>query len=535
MSFMASAELKVPASRDWVLANPWFWMVLGQACTALAWARLQLLNILSLDDTWPAQLFLIALGLLSVGAALRIRLGSSRPVFLGTASRGLILLGLLFVFGLLAFTVTVLLILRIAGVDPFSTWPNKLVILWLIVTPMSVVALQLGLRSRNSSWQMSVGEESSALLAFAALACFFSCRALYLGEGRAEEWDSIRLLVAVMALVAIVAAPLMVVPQNVRRGVVSLLILLHFGGICTAVLAAPPAPWVIQQIWTRIYRPYLEFMYLNNAYHFYAPDPGPARYLWFRLIYEDEKGREVGHWLKVPEFNERGQHQYALALQYSRYMALTENTVATDPPRSLWETQVRAGKDQGEYRIVRAKFYENRVKHAPGYQPMVGEAMPPKGSLLIPFPLPHEQQHVVPSKEVRELLKSFADHVTRIPHPEHPEFKKLGVKMYSLIHTIPPSEDFLYNNAHPADPSFFRPIFLGEYRFGPDGELLMRRNDPFLYWLLPIYKDIETVPGKILIRDYCRRHAGDPYWVQQLDMGQSWNPSIPWIKWDDGK
>src|SRR5262249_51727018 len=30
-----------------------------------------------------------------------------------------------------------------------------------------------------------------------------------------------------------------------------------------------PSPWLSTQIWTRIYRPYLEFLYLNNAYHFY--------------------------------------------------------------------------------------------------------------------------------------------------------------------------------------------------------------------------------------------------------------------------
>ena len=26
-------------------------------------------------------------------------------------------------------------------------------------------------------------------------------------------------------------------------------------------------------------------MYLNNAYHFYSPDPGPATYVWFRIFY----------------------------------------------------------------------------------------------------------------------------------------------------------------------------------------------------------------------------------------------------------
>src|SRR5262249_13797817 len=206
---MASADLKVPVFRDWVLANPWFWMAIGLTITALAWARILLLESLGLDDAWPLlQFLLIGAGLLSVGGALRLRLGSSRPAFLESASpavRDLVLLGLLSVYGLMALTVTVLLILRIAGVDPFFIRPNKLVILWFIAPRMSVVASQLVFRKRDPSWQLSAAEESSALLALAALACFFSCRALYLGETRAEEWDSMRLVLAVMALVAIVA------------------------------------------------------------------------------------------------------------------------------------------------------------------------------------------------------------------------------------------------------------------------------------------------------------------------------------------
>jgi hypothetical protein len=423
----------------------------------------------------------------------------------------------------------------------------------------------LGFKKRDPSWQLSNREESSALLSLAALACFFSCRALYLGEARAEEWDSIRLLIAVMALVAIVAAPLMVVPVNIRRGVVSLLILLHFGGICTAVLAAEPAPWIIQQIWVRVYRPYLEFMYLNNAYHFYAPDPGPARYLWFRLLYEDENKNEVGYWLKVPEFDKNGRHQYALGLQYSRYMALTENTVATAPPPAFSKMIEEKGKnDMSARSMVYAEFVKRRIRFSPNFQPMVGEFVPPKGSLIIPFHpiVPLEQQYVAPSREVKQLVKSMAQHVTLISHPDHPEYKILGVKIYSIIHQIPPAWPFI-NGEHPADPEFYQPRFLGEFRFLPEFQfepeelpaaaaavgfsssflgknvelpnppLKLVPDDPFLYWLLPIGRMFvppknQGDEGSIEIRDYCRRHAGDPNWVQHLRIGEKWTPSIPW-------
>jgi hypothetical protein len=38
-----------------------------------------------------------------------------------------------------------------------------------------------------------------------------------------------------------------------------------------------------------------------------------------------------------------------------------------------------------------------------------------------------------------------------------------------------------------------------------------------------------------MIRDYCRRHAGDPNWVQVLNPEEPWTPSTPWIEWNDGK
>ena len=82
------------------------------------------------------------------------------------------------------------------------------------------------------------------LLTLTAFACFVANWALYRPEAE-QEAVTIRLLFAAMTLVALVAAPLAVLPQGTRRAVVSGLIVLHFAGICTASLAAPPTPWVI--------------------------------------------------------------------------------------------------------------------------------------------------------------------------------------------------------------------------------------------------------------------------------------------------
>jgi hypothetical protein len=208
-----------------------------------------------------------------------------------------------------------------------------------------------------------------------------------------------------------------------------------------------------------------------------------------------------------------------------------------------------------------AKFYERRLRHAPNYQPKIGEPELPKDSLIIPFHqvFSHEMQYVVPSHEVKRLLESFALHVTRIPHPEHPEYKILGVKIYSIVHMIPQEGAYLLQGWHPADPEFYRPTFLGEFRFlpkkklaleaavgfatymlgeaaySPEGELALITNDPFLYWLLPIGREFrppskEEPDGSVWILDYCRKHAGDPKWVQKLQVGESWNPKIQWVE-----
>ena len=72
---------------------------------------------------------------------------------------------------------------------------------------------------------------------------------------------------------------------------ISLLIVWHFFALYTAtqIVAPPTGPpsWLASQVWTRITRPYLQITHLNNAYHFYAPEPGPVAVMWFRVRFAD--------------------------------------------------------------------------------------------------------------------------------------------------------------------------------------------------------------------------------------------------------
>jgi hypothetical protein len=345
------------------------------------------------------------------------------------------------------------------------------------------------------------------------LAAFFGCFGLYTGDGRPAAWDSIRLVLAVAAVVAGLAALITLLPRVGRRIVVSILILLHFGGIATAVSAAPPAPWLANVLWTYFYRPYLEFMYLNNAYHFYAPEPGPAFLLWFRVEYtkEGDDRSTYWHWEKVPDLDADGVPEYTVALQYQRRLALAEQATRTGPtePGSLGE--------QVSKRII---ANQNRLNN---------------NRPVIPFApnQPAEQQYLAPSTLAKRLVEPYVRHVAHRFQEEHPEATVTGVKLYRVVHQIL-SAPQLEEDADPNDPIYYLVHYWGEY--DTKGRL-KKPDDPFLYWLIPILKvrpDVDPYAGmgrgmpndpavnrateygkkdpKLL--NYVYLHAGDPKWIR---------------------
>src|SRR5439155_13174262 len=149
----------------------------------------------------------------------------------------------------------------------------------------------------------AIAPKSPANLAWAgaaaALAFFVAAR---------SEWDtSVPFLFGALAVLAFVCAGLMLLPRLVRRVAVSFFLLFHFAGILCAVASTPPQPWMAGQLYETLFRPYLQAVYLTNAYHFYSPEPGPATMLWFRLEYEpDSDGKKYIRWVKLPQLDEDG-------------------------------------------------------------------------------------------------------------------------------------------------------------------------------------------------------------------------------------
>jgi len=142
------------------------------------------------------------------------------------------------------------------------------------------------------------------------------------------EWDSIRMLLYVLAVLAAVCAAIVPLPRIGRRIAFSMLIVFHFGGIGCAVMNVDPSPWVTRYMWAHLYQYYLNFIYMTNAYHFYAPEPGPGIMIWFDVHYDDGTQK----WVKLPV---RDNHHWLL--NYQRRLSLPEQinqTINTGLPEN---------------------------------------------------------------------------------------------------------------------------------------------------------------------------------------------------------
>ena len=363
---------------------------------------------------------------------------------------------------------------------------------WLALGGLAVfgpegAALRVGLVFLSllaAGWGIVLRPSSPAVLAAAAGVGLFSWLALAPWEGREVPWDSARYLVAFLTGVTVAAAVLFLLPRVVRRVAVSLVIVFHFLGILSAVFSVPPAPWLATNLWAYVFRPYLEFMYLNNAYHFYSPDPGPPNLLWFRLEYEDGSLR----WYKMPN-----REDYPTAVNYQRRLSMTESAhhAMVTPADAMLRRQQRRASVEGKY---------------PAH-PTV----------------PVAAQFREPNTFAKKMIQNYTRHVAQVhsaPHPGAPG-KVVKVRLYRVIHEILEARA-LANGDHPLDLYTYRPYYQGE--FDAEGNLL-NPNDPMLYWLVPIIRKddrlgwVQGDPAALVrvsaggreyeVYDYLKVHAGN--------------------------
>jgi hypothetical protein len=294
-------------------------------------------------------------------------------------------------------------------------------------------------------------------------------------------WDSARLLFGVLGILALLGAGLSQVPLRVRQGFVCGMILLHFGGILTAVTSPLHPPWLSLAIWTWVYRPYLQFMYLNNAYHFYSPDPGPANQLWFCFVYQEPDPKTGGkqQWVTFPRRPEDVKDP--MAVEYYRRLSITEQTSTLAISTGIIPDS-----------ILQARNSVTNIRIHPDYP--IGMQYRALNETA--------RRYLMPAY-VRRGVANFGD----------PNRTMLRVKLYRAEHRILPASD-LAKRLDPYDPTTFLPIYLGD--FTPQGQML-NPTDPMLYWVVPILKTPRDPnrpstrwdsSAEFVLHDYVKEHAG---------------------------
>jgi hypothetical protein len=505
---MASADV-VPAGREWAWSSPWRWLLVAALASGLAFLHARLLGAAA-----PAvRAVLLLSGLLAAAGAvcLRFQVGGTPIERWPVAQRSKAVLALAAVNAVLAIAATVLLVAALLGVGGLPWTTGSVVFFWLVTAPWCAWLALYFLRHADGKEPVSERVEGAAVLVLAALSAFLACWALYLGPEHAWEWDSIRLLLAMVALLSFVASAIVAAPQWLRRLAVSALIVLHFGGIFIAVTSSEPGPWLSQLLWVRVYHPYLEFMRLNNAYRFYSPEPFPATQLWFVVEYKDHEADTIRwHLERLPKVDAEGEPLYPLRLQYQRRLSLTENVARVMP------TTTTEYIDLKDDRRRLAPYLRKRDVLSP-YPLLPKDALgqeQPKSKLIIPYhPTTTRPQYAVPNPNSKLLLQSYARHVCRMPHPKYPKATVVSVRIYRVLHeTLTPQE--LAAGADPQDLFYFLPYYQGQY--SPEG-YLMDPADPFLYWLLPTLRGDWTDPRFPLAHGaddptrsvFALKHAGD--------------------------
>ncbi len=131
-----------------------------------------------------------------------------------------------------------------------------------------------------------------------------------------------------------------------RRALVSLLVTLHLLAVFTAPWADPPPSSELARAVAEWFRPYAQFMCLNNGYRFFAPDPGPSHLIRYELIGSDGILGED----RFPDRDAQWPRLY-----YHRHLMLAEMThqiaaAVPEVPAGTRLEQIMSPREKAEYR-----------------------------------------------------------------------------------------------------------------------------------------------------------------------------------------
>jgi hypothetical protein len=390
----------------------------------------------------------------------------------------------------------------------------------------------------------------------------------YTGGGSwvTEDWISAYRILMALVIVALTGLVLVLLPNLYRRVGISLLLLFHFFGIFTMVtyLAPPgpipaPAPFLANQIWSHVYRNYLEFLCIDNAYHFYSPEPGPPTLLFFKLTYAPEgahykitsdtlaslnselavEGKSLEERTRLKDGLRKLQGK-AFASGDEAAKALTEaldkESLEKFGDRVLdiaWNVKSKWVKFPNRQDSPVNLHYQRLLSVTESCNQMI-QSVPPqivaakaalRGSAGRVFGIP---MHPNESLQTQYQPMNTFSWSTAIPSAvrriglkhahlaDDPTAQLVSIKMYRVRHAIIPAAQ-LANGDNPLDKPYYYPFYLGEYY--PDGQLVNFENDPFLFWMIPIYRDPNERDQAKNLRDYLEVHADLVYNRRYIEAG----------------
>jgi hypothetical protein len=374
----------------------------------------------------------------------------------------------------------------------------------LLLAGLFIALAGLIVRLRQRAWVLPERIETAAMLLVTGLGClmgYYGMATWTVEEGRlvaTEEWASGRMLFGALFIVSLLGALLVLLPPIGRRVVLSLVVLYHFAGVGVAITSVDPpgstGPWICKQLWAHAYRPYLSFMYLTNAYHFYSPDPGPPSLFWFAICYDDGSYT----WVKLPE-----RANSPIYMHYQRLLALPEHSFAPQPrlPFNVHEMRL-LGKHVPEDMRQRGPWEDIlRRRQLGSTRPYV--LMEKEDDQVVekylPIPIVIGMAENLQYREPHETSKRLVAAVARRIYWNAPPAPREGVnlrsvKVYRVTHQILTPQE-LANGVNPLARTKHWPYFLGE--FDSEGKMV-DPLDPFLYWYLPISYVPNGYPRRVL-------------------------------------
>jgi hypothetical protein len=154
-------------------------------------------------------------------------------------------------------------------------------------------------------------------------------------------------------------------PGLVVRGLISVLLLWHLFAVFMAPLSLPPTSQLVSKLVQggpsapSLMQRYLDALYINHGYHFFAPEPGPGHLIHYDVFDNRRQQIVTG---KFPDLKE-----YWPRLRYHRYFMLAEQAELPFPNREAAEAQqltldsyarhLLRGHDGAEAHLRRERHY----------------------------------------------------------------------------------------------------------------------------------------------------------------------------------